>query len=56
MIVTSLTGWPPYVDCESLKELFSRAGHVTDVILQLKGGPVEDVEESEGFKVLICIL
>lgn len=50
-------GWPPYVNKQCLEELFSRAGHVTDVVLQLKGGPVEDEDfVVHGFKVFYKVI
>lgn len=46
-------GWPPYVHKHCLEELFSRAGHVTDVVVQLRGGPVADDDcTTHSFKVL----
>ena len=46
-------GWPPYVDPEVLKDLFSRAGHVKEVFLQSKAGPVVNCTEDGGFKVIM---
>ena len=38
-------GWPPYCNKTTIKELFSRAGHVTEVFLQAGPGAVQ-VENS----------
>ena len=35
-------GWPPYCTKATIKELFSRAGHVTKVFLQASPGAVEN--------------
>ena len=35
-------GWPPYCSKEAIKELFSRAGHVSEVFLQASPGAVEN--------------
>ncbi len=45
-------GWPPYVTKRCLEEVFSRAGHVSHVILQLRGALMEDTECGDGFKVV----
>lgn len=36
------TGWPPYCGKDQVKELFSRVGHVEEVYLQERTGPVEE--------------
>ena len=35
-------GWPPYCSKSTIKELFSRAGHVTEVFLQASPGAVDN--------------
>ncbi len=35
-------GWPPYCSKVAIKELFSRAGHVSEVFLQASPGAVEN--------------
>lgn len=48
-------GWPPYVDSEVIKDLYSRAGHVKEVFLQSKAGPVGNRVEDSGFQVSIQV-
>ena len=53
-------GWPPYCGISAIKELFSRAGHVTKVFLQANPGAVQNPsrtnallpqEQPQGFQV-----
>lgn len=46
-------GWPPYATEEAIKEMFSRAGHVTAVYFRASPGPVtsSNINGVSGFKV-----
>ncbi len=50
-------GWPPFVRKHCIEKIFARVGHVTDVILQLRGGSVEANNcITRGFKVSNVVL